>query len=424
MNLTNECFDNHKFNNIIYYNENKKFEKTIKEECDYFERYTPGAFILCTNEQSLNLVIKEILKENENNQFIKFNLITTGSVFETIMNVLKNNPQFDNCISKLCIYCSKLKKYEPLKNKYKKLYGIYNNPKDLVKNFIEQLSSREIKPFPITKLITYDDYIYKYKDKHLKISKFYGDLSPETYKKYYKEMISVIKIHHNSNQAIIDDFSINLEEHIEKLTVLIKKYTENNIHGPLNQWLMSSDCYESIEYFTAMLMFILNSYASKNNKFFVENQKKLYRGIKIPYSSLIAYKRAEGQKICLSAFTSTSRAKSLAENWSGRREAQIIYENNLFFSVLFEISNVNQKSWVSTGIDIQDLSKYKNEKEVLFQPFSFFYVKEVKIDLKKYIADIKLETIGKKEILEEKIKNGNEIIFNENEKIIDIKKKY
>ena len=237
-------------------------------------------------------------------------------------------------------------------------------------------------------------------------------------------MKSVIKIHHNSNQVIINDFSINLEAHIDELTVLIKKYTENNIHGPLNQWLMSSDCYESIEYFTAMLMFTLNSYALKNNKFFVKNQEKLYRGIKIPYSSLIAYERAKGQKICLSAFTSTSRVKSLAENWSGRREAQIIYENNLFFSVLFEISNVNQKSWVSTGIDIQDISKYKDEKEVLFQPFSFYYVKDVKIDLKKYTADIYLETIGKKEILEEKIKNGNEIIFNENEKIIDIKKKY
>ncbi len=340
------------------------------------------------------------------------------------MNILYKNPQFDNCISKLCIFCSNLKKYEPLKNKYKKLYGIYNNPKDLVKNFIEQLSSREIKPFPITKLITYDDYIYKYKDRHIKISKFYGNLSPETYKKYYKEMISVIEIHHNSNKKIIDGLSFNLEKDIDILALLIKKYTDNNIHIPLNQWLMSSDCYESIEYFTAMLMFTLNSYALKNNKFFVKNQEKLYRGIKIPYSSLIPYERAKGQKICLSAFTSTSQDKLLAEYFSGRREAQIIYKNNLFFSVLFEISNVNQKSWVSTGIDIQDISKYKDEKEVLFQPFSFYYVKDVIIDLKKYTADIYLETIGKKEILEEKIKNGNKIIFNENEKIIDIKKKY
>ncbi len=43
------------------------------------------------------------------------------------------------------------------------------------------------------------------------------------------------------------------------------------------------------------------------------------------------------------------------------------------------------------------------------------------IDLENYTADIYLETIGKKEILEEKIKLGKEIKYNEKEKIIEIK---
>ena len=34
---------------------------SINEESDYFERETPGAFILCTNMVSFKLIRKEIL---------------------------------------------------------------------------------------------------------------------------------------------------------------------------------------------------------------------------------------------------------------------------------------------------------------------------------------------------------------------------
>ena len=43
------------------------------------------------------------------------------------------------------------------------------------------------------------------------------------------------------------------------------------------------------------------------------------------------------------------------------------------------------------------------------------------IDLENYKADIYLETIGKKEILEEKIIFGKEIKYNEQEKILEVK---
>ena len=56
----------------------------------------------------------------------------------------------------------------------------------------------------------------------------------------------------------------------------------------------------------------------------------------------------------------------------------------------------------------------------MFLPFSFYYVRDVQIDIKNYTADIYLETIGKKEILEEEIKKGKEIEYNQNENIIQI----
>ena len=48
-------------------------------------------------------------------------------------------------------------------------------------------------------------------------------------------------------------------------------------------------------------------------------------------------------------------------------------------------------------------------------------MKDVKFDLRKYTADIYLETVGKTEILENEIKNGKRIEYNEKLKIIQVK---
>ena len=78
-----------------------------------------------------------------------------------------------------------------------------------------------------------------------------------------------------------------------------------------------------------------------------------------------------------------------------------------------------EKNWISNGINVQEESAY-NEKEILFQPFSFYFVSDVKIDLNLYTADIYLETIGKTMILEEEIKKGKEIRYNESTKTIEL----
>jgi hypothetical protein len=85
------------------------------------------------------------------------------------------------------------------------------------------------------------------------------------------------------------------------------------------------------------------------------------------------------------------------------------------------IKNNFKKNWISNSINIANESKYTKEKEILYQPFSFYYVRKVLIDLNNYISDIFLETIGKKEILEEKIRIGKEIKYNEQENIMEVK---
>ena len=141
----------------------------------------------------------------------------------------------------------------------------------------------------------------------------------------------------------------------------------------------------------------------------------------LSYASLLPYKRAENKIILFSSFTSTSidinECHKFAERGSFKRENK---NNN--FSVVLYIENSYKKGMYSNGIDIKDLSKYKKEKEILFPAFSFFYVKEVKINFKERLADIYLITIGKDCILEEEIKKGKNIEYNEKEKMMKIKK--
>ena len=66
-------------------------------------------------------------------------------------------------------------------------------------------------------------------------------------------------------------------------------------------------------------------------------------------------------------------------------------------------------------------SFFKKEREILYQPFSFYFVRSVEIDLDHYTADIYLETIGKMEILEEELKVGKDIEYNPNKRMMQVK---
>jgi hypothetical protein len=216
-------------------------------------------------------------------------------------------------------------------------------------------------------------------------------------------------------------FDINKDaEALDKL--IIREFTSNSFYGDLNKWLMNSkfNSYETIAYFTARLMYSLNTYGEANKMYFNES-KNVLRGIKMPYSSLLPYERAKGKIILLSSFTSTSQSEKYARNFSGRRRSGDQYKNSLIFSVIYIIKNSYQKDWVSNGINIMQESKYKKEQEIVYQPFSFYFVRNIEIDKENYTADIYLETIGKMEILEEQLKFGKSIEFNSNKRIMQVK---
>jgi len=427
MDLPNEIKT--KYNNIIYYDERIDHIRSINKDSDYFEKHTPGAFIPCTDLESLRLVRTEILKEIEKDDRITFNLITNGSSCTKIMEFLKEDKKFENSINNVCIYCSNVEKYIPLKDIYNIIHDDMYTRKHQVVDFIKIFSSEYIKPFPLTKLITYDEYIKKYKYRHFKVSAFYGDLTHESYQKYIKEMIDLINKKSESNELIrnknivLDGFlSFDLKKDIKALDVLIiKEWTRNSFYADLNKLLMKNmEFYDTVAYFTARLMYGLNKYAQENNKYSKEN-REFYRGVTMPYSSILPYIRAKGKIINLSHFVTTFEDISIAEKFARREKSNKIYKTKLKFSVIFYIKNNYKNNWISSGVNIQDISAIKSEKEHLFHPFTFYYVRDVQINIENYTADIYLEIIGKKEILEEEIKKGKEIEYNKNENIIQIK---
>ena len=180
--------------------------------------------------------------------------------------------------------------------------------------------------------------------------------------------------------------------------------------------------YEPVAYFTSRLMYSLNKYAAEKNKFCKENEKILYRGAQLYYSCLLPYERAVGNIILLSAFTSSSEKEDVANDWAGRGRENEVYKNSLKFSVIFHITNLynENENWISNSIDVQDTSEFKSEKEYLFQPFSFYKVTAVNFQVKDRKADIFLETVGKKEILEEQIKIGKKIKYNKFKNIMEV----
>ena len=413
--------------NIIYYDENiDKYIKSIHNDSDLFERKTPGTFILCTNILSLDFVMKEIRKKNmKYDSRIVFNLIVTGSKCEKVMDFLIEK-KYEQFFQNVCIYCMKIEKYINLTKKYNKIKGVYNTQSQIIK-FIENVLSNETKEFPFTKIITYYDYKDKYYERHEKISEFYGNLTLETYNKAKKELNTFINEKDENElkikkEILKDSFkTFDLSKDLEILDKLvIKEYTKNTFYGDLNNWLrtLDNDIYEKIAYYTSRLMYSLNNYGFKSNNFYKE-EKILYRGTKINYINILSYERLKGKIIILSSFTSSSENYEIAFKFSGRDKSKEIFQNSQKFSVIYKIINHIIPNSILCGINIQNESVYP-EKEILFQPFSFYYVKNVKFDYENYLADIELETIVKKEILEEKIRIGKKVIYDKKNNLVRI----
>ena len=426
-----------KFNNIIYYDEinDKKYQNDVYSDCELFEENTIGSFIFCNNMVELELIKTELIQEFKKNNKYKFNLITTGRAWvDKINDLLNKDEDFKLLIQNVCIYCGDVKKYNHLFN-VDIIEGVWCTQEPVIK-FIKKTSSAEIESYPLIKLVTYENYKKEYKLLHRIISSFYGkqDNKNEIYKENKKKLDELINKEDmekklKEKKQTLDDAFQNFEKNddLENIKLIIKEYTKNTFYGDFNRWQLSLDAkyYISFAYFASRLIYCLNEYGKEINKetnkinYFNKNQE-IYRGILTSLKNILPYKRAEKKVIVFPSFASSSSKIDVGKRWANRERSTATIKKEKDFSVIYYITNIYKKGWFPNSIDIHNISQFPDESEILYQSFSFFYVEKVVIDYNKKNADIYLKTIGKSCILEEEIRNGKDIEYNEKENMIQV----
>ena len=422
--------DSNKFINVIYHDENyEKFSGDINEDAIEFRKYTNGTFIFSNCEDSFKLIINGIKNSNQNNN-IKFLLITTGSTFEKVYNILDQEKCLE-LISKACIYCMEKSKHIGKLQKYPNFVQAVYTTQEEVDYFIEENSSENNKIFEVLKLVTYKDYIKEYYTLHNIISQNYKNYSYNLYNESFDTAINLLK-----DFIEEEKYEVQEEELLSGLKTfrtndgetIIKEYTKEEtepIYKHLNNWLLNLNdkAYEKAGYFIGELMYKLNEYGMENNLGYKKKETiKLYRGMYINYLDALSYQIHKGKKICFQTFLSTSKEEEQAKIFSNEYETTVDErKKDLKFSILMEIEHNWKEGLYPLCFDIKSISIIPDEEEFLFHPFTFFKIKEFSVDYENYLIKMKLKTINKKEILENKINEGNNRIkYNKEEKLIEV----
>ena len=406
--------------NLIYHDESfSKRSNEIYEDCEYFQRHINGAFILTYDTNSFILTMKEIKEKGQKEQF---DLIVTGSTVVNIMELLYNNDYIDY-IGSIFIYTYSPDKYLKVKEKYEKIKKIFFDRGELIYYIQENEDDKPI--YQLTKLVTYEEYKYKYHILHEMISEQYGKYTEDCYNAaisiiqdflYWYPKLEIQKDENFDGTQIellistlqqFKDISSN-EDH------LIKIYTKNigSFYRDFNKWLYELDpfAYRKISWFIASIMYQLNKYGNIHG---IRESKRFYRGIEMNYTDLLFYQRCKGKLFCFPSFTSTSEKLDVASNFAKNKAQNHEERLNLnLFLVIITINYRFENDYISYAIDTTECSDYPDEMERIFLPFSFFKLIKLDIDYEYNRAFLEVDSIGRKEILEKKINKDHSLVYN------------
>ena len=392
--------------NILFYDENKY------ADCELFEKEISGTFLFITNIKTLELILKYLKSKNCQKKFI---LIITGQYCENILNYLKNNYYLDIFYS-CCIYTQN-QKYNYLQLQYNIIKGFYKTKKQIC-NYI--INCPNLGLFPSIKLLNFKKYSDRYYNFHKIISSQYGTLNGNIYNTAINILDEYLTSVNSSNKSTLMNALKVFGKGESNNQLIIKGYTGNDYYRDFNRWLYEYDslAYEKTGYFLSGLIYSLNLYGNQQNTF--ENKDIiLYRGLRLSYIDVLPYEKNLGNIISFPNFTSSSTNLNIAESFSGRNGSVDERKKSNIFSVILKIKNNHKSGWISNAINVKNISEYPNEEERIFQPFTFYKVTNIDINTDNYTADIDLETIGRKTILEDKIKNGGKIRYNLKEGIME-----
>ena len=246
-----------------------------------------------------------------------------------------------------------------------------------------------------------DKFIFEYIDCKEKL------ILPSTFKMYITatnenetEIFNQSLIEKYANEDNLNKLlnSINIKE--IPIEILSKYYSriftaESNFYKDVNEDLIENKIESYLPYIKALYESIeLESFPLASNK-------TLYRGGKLSndeiekIQSYFQNKNKDLPSVILFSKTFLSFTKSKEV---GIRFLKKLSNKENFSKILFELENNDKMDYtLSTHVDIEDISFFPSEKEVLFLPFSSFGIKEIKeIDFEnEKIYNIKLLYLGK-----------------------------
>ena len=310
---------------------------------------------------------------------------------------------------------------------------------------LDELNKEDIKPYNFNfkvqnNIIIRNKYFFtleEYKDKicyfHKIISKYYNNLT-ENY--FYEAFIDVNHYLLNSNSNINlnkkrEDFLSELED-FNNINVNYKKIIfASEILEDINSLLHSNfeKTLEIFGYFIAGIMYALDKCG---NTLYCELKidSLLYNKIEMDLSDLKLFQQNINEIISFKTFLCDL---TTLEHLHGQIY-RLFKDSNSFFKKIYSELVENKKYTVSIKINYQYNPKWKTNcfsvskttislPAKIFQFFSFFRIKNVIINENNFEGEILLDSIPRKEILEEKLYNEfdtNFISYNINENIFEI----
>ena len=284
-------------------------------------------------------------------------------------------------------------KYDPLKEIYQKLKGVFTSFDDLLSEASSFISSNTKQyqyifnnPIKSSNFIFIFDYnnnciklhfeivvryfLYKYlksknsnkektKDLISKKEIYYSYLAKRLAYDDDKDMIDFFEKKTNKSKIYLKKFF----DGVHTIDKYISNYTAESIfYKGINKFLREGNIkdFRILSNHISKFIYHLYEYKKTNNQL---NEATLYRKMAITNDEFNLYRNSIGKVICYPSFTSTS----LISDW--------ILKNTDPNLILVKL--IIQQNKAHSIIYIKNLSEYKNEEEFLCLPFSFFKITNV-----------------------------------------------
>ena len=356
----------------------------------------------------------------------KFILIVNGSSADNTVTLIKKN-NYQSLFINACIYTANLNKYEAIKQKHSDFIGtICIDCQNIIIFINTNFQKIKSTKYYINSIINYYSYTNEYFSLHKTISLFYGDNSQNTFSSHYQMVSDFIQkgdFNNNIKENLLRCFQ-NFQEITQKnyAKIIITYLKDDNLSKILNSLLMKKDMsvYNKIGYFVGTLMYSIVKYGKKN-KSAVNSGLTLYKGMELNIIDLLEFLKNKNLMITFPYFLSLINKKEFAEMFSKRHIPDKDRKANGFYSVILKIDYLYDDGYEPSVFNLKDLAQYPDEEDYILLPFTFLELKSINIDSSKFIADIELDIIGKKDIFENKIKDGKKVEFNPKKKIMFIK---